>query len=332
MRSIVLGLFAMAPLAFAFAGDPAKEPIVIPKPGAFKALVNPTCSHCVDEAKRRAGELKDDDRALCWIRGYSDGGAIPIRFFLAPYRVISDTYGVFVYDPDAGFARGFEKSLDFDFHGWRNGVMTMKYKDGTLYSCLTGIAFDGPKKGSRLKVLPTLVCDWGPWIKHYPHNVAYQMFDKYQPVELPKQPTGESLKSRGRADERLPADTMVLGVLDGKEAKAFKFLAKEVTWALAGDDLAVAWYGPTQTGAAYRPVAQPPDKVKAKPRKLTLQTVEVLALNAVWTDKETDSQWDIAGRGTKGELKGWTLEWVDCVQVKWFAWAAEYPKTTVHGG
>ena len=121
----------------------AVEPdTLIVKPDAFETLVNPKCSHCRIEAARRAKELRDDDRVLCWIRGYSDGGAIPIRFFLNSYRVISDSYGVFVYDPDAGFARGFAPSYDFKFHGWRNGVMVMKHKDGTLYSCLTGKAFD----------------------------------------------------------------------------------------------------------------------------------------------------------------------------------------------
>src|SRR5436190_19650216 len=79
---------------------------LLEKPGAFETLVNPNCSHCVDEAKRRANELQKGDRVLAWIRGKYDGGAIPVRFFLAPYRVISDTYGVFVYDPDAGFMRG----------------------------------------------------------------------------------------------------------------------------------------------------------------------------------------------------------------------------------
>ena len=137
------------------------QPRLIAQPDAFKTLVNPMCSHCRDEAKRRAEDLKSGDRVLCWIRGYSDGGAIPYRFFLNPYRVISDTYGVFVYDPDAGYARGFTASLDFRFHGWRNGVMVMKHKDGTLYSCLTGIAFDGPRKGDKLKAAPTLVSDWG---------------------------------------------------------------------------------------------------------------------------------------------------------------------------
>src|SRR6516165_5087591 len=118
-------LLSFAPLllaGLAVAADPDRGSLV-EKPDAFQTLVNPNCSHCRDEAKRRAGELRADDRVLCWVRGKYDGGAIPFRFFLNPYRVISDTYGVFVHDADAGFARGFAPSLDFTFLGWRNGVM-----------------------------------------------------------------------------------------------------------------------------------------------------------------------------------------------------------------
>ena len=197
--------FPLLLAAFAVAADPG--PPLVAKPDAFKTLVNPDCSHCKDEAKRRAGELRDDDRVLCWVRdtkGHYDGGAMPIRFFLNTYRVISDSYGVFVYDPDAGFARGFAPSYDFTFHGWRNGVMVMRHKDGTLYSCLTGVAFDGPKKGTRLKPVPTIVSDWGFWLKHYPDSVAYHMFDKYKPVELPKEINDDSKKSR-LARRRPPA-------------------------------------------------------------------------------------------------------------------------------
>src|SRR6266511_320867 len=186
------------------ANEPPSELPLVVKPEAFKSLVNPACSHCRDEAKRRAGQLKPEDRVLAWTRGYSDGGAIPLRFFLNPYRVISDTYGVFVYDPDAGYARGFAASLDFTFYGWRNGVIVMKHKDGTLYSCLTGIAFDGPRKGDRLKPVPTLMSDWGFWLKRYPQAVAYHMFDKYRPIELPATEHPNSVKSRGPADKRLP--------------------------------------------------------------------------------------------------------------------------------
>jgi hypothetical protein len=51
---------------------------------------------------------------------------------------------------------------------------------------------------------------------------------------------------------------------------------------------------------------------------------------APFVDKETGSHWDITGRAIDGALKGWTLEWLDGVQVKWFAWAAEYPTTTIY--
>ena len=40
-----------------------------PLTDVFQTLVNPACSHCVDEARRKAGELRDDDRVLCWVRG-----------------------------------------------------------------------------------------------------------------------------------------------------------------------------------------------------------------------------------------------------------------------
>jgi hypothetical protein len=328
-------LSVLVSVALAAAGGPEKGPRLVPRPDAFPTLVNPACSHCRDEAKRRAGELRDDDRVLCWTRGYSDGGAIPYRFYFNQYPVISDTYGVFVRDPDAGFARGFAPSLDFTFHGWRNGVMVMKHKDGTLYSCLSGLAFDGPKKGTRLKAVPTLVSTWGEWMRRYPHAVAYHMFDKYKAVERPAKPAEGSLKSRGAVDSRLPGETAVLGVVVGNTARAYPLdqLAKSgmIRETVEGKERLILWYAPTQTAAAYRPVASPAGKKGEAPRSLTLVRAAENADGVCLTDKETGSRWDVAGRAVAGELKGWTLEWLDGTQVKWFAWAAEYPATTVHG-
>ena len=319
------------------------------KPEAFPTLVNPNCSHCRDEAKRRAGELRADDRVLCWTRGYSDGGAIPYRFFLNAYPVISDSYGVFVHDQDAGFVRGYEPSYNFRFHGWRNGVMVMKHKDGTLYSTLSGIAIAGPKKGARLKAIPTLVSDWGTWLEQYPHAVAYHMFDKYKAVDLAAAPNSDALKSRPRSDSRLPAESLVLGVTSGKDSTAFPLAMLEKsgfsTEKLGNKEFVVLWYGPTRTAAAYLPEASPPRKYPgpqpnddgvspAQPepvpvtRSVTLRRDDKLA-SAPFTDKETSSHWDIAGRAVDGELKGWTLTWLDSIQVKWFAWAAEYPDSSI---
>ncbi len=322
-------------LLFSAGAAHAGEPAVVARPDAFKTLVNPMCSHCRDEAKRRAADLRDDDRVLCWLRGYSDGGAIPYRFFLNPYRVISDTYGVFVHDPDAGFARGFAPSLDFTFHGWRNGVMVMKHKDGTLYSCLTGVAFDGPNKGKRLTPVPTLVSDWGYWLKRYPGAVAYHMFDKYQPIDLPAKSHEGSLRSRlAKVDNRVGADRFVLGVAHGKQARAYPLdtLTKAgiIREAVAGESWVILWNEPTRTAAAYLPIAAPPKKMAGAPRRVTL-TLDRPDSLAPFTDKETGSHWDIAGRAADGALKGWTLTWLDGTQIRWFAWSAEYPTTTLYG-
>jgi hypothetical protein len=331
MRIFSLGVLLLV-AGSTFAAEPSD---LLVNPDAFKTLVNPECSHCRIEAKRRASELRDDDRALCWIRGYSNGGAIPIRFFLNSYRVISDSYGVFVYDPDAGYARGFAPSYDFSFYGWRHGVMVMKHKDGTLYSCLTGIAFDGPHKGEQLKPLPTLMSDWGYWLKEYPDNVAYHMFDKYQPRDLPTTVNAESQKTRSQLDNRLSAEKEVLGVFDRGKSRAYpiKSLAHSgfIQETVEGEPRIVLWYEPTHTAVAYRPIATSPDeKEKAKTRTVTLQPKDKGSAIPL-VDKEIGSTWDIAGRAVDGELKGWTLEWLDGTQVKWFAWAAEHPETSIYG-
>jgi hypothetical protein len=337
MRRTFLGLVLFSPALLAGGAEPDKGPPLIVRPSAFKTLVNPNCSHCRDEARRRAKELRKDDRALCWIRdtkGKYEGGAIPFRFFLNPYRVISDTYGVFVYDPDAGYARGFAPSLEFTFHGWRNGVMVMKHKDGTLYSCLTGRAFTGPGKGSRLKAVPTLVSDWGFWLERYPGSVAYHMYDKYKPVELPATLQKDSVKSRGPLDKRLSADALVLGVTTGKQDRAYplEILEKKglLHDTLDGQPLVVLWYGPTRSAAAYRPRAMPPAEDGQSARTVTL-SLDAKKPTAPFVDKESGSRWDIAGRAVEGKLKGWTLDWLDSTQVKWFAWAAENPQTGIYG-
>src|SRR5439155_2239801 len=88
----------------AWAAEPAKEPTLIAKPEAFKTLVSPDCSHCQTENLRRKDELRDDDSVTCFRQvfndGYTNDGGIPIRFFLNSYRVLSDSWGVIVYDPD----------------------------------------------------------------------------------------------------------------------------------------------------------------------------------------------------------------------------------------
>jgi hypothetical protein len=323
----------------------AEDPPLIIKPDAFQTLVNPNCSHCIDESKRRAKELRDNDRVLVWTRGKYEGGVIPIRFFLNPYRVISDTYGTFVHDPDAGYTRAFPASLDYRFHGWRNGIMVMKHKDGTLFSCLGGVAFDGPRKGEKLPFWPTVEADWGWYVKHYPGGVAYHMYDKYVPVELPAKPNEESLKTRGKPDPRLPAETMVLGIEYKSRPMAVplgmfgerQFAAMSEDFGIKSPSVVFLWQASTRTAAAYSLTAEKhktPDKLgvegEVEASKSGLYIVaDEKSVDAPFLDEKTGSRFDVCGRCIEGELKGYTLVPVPAVMCKWFAWAAEFPDTSI---
>jgi hypothetical protein len=284
----------------------------------------------VDEARRKAGELRDDDRVLAWVRGKYDGGAIPFRWFLVPYRVISDTYGVFVYDPDAGFVRGYPASLDYRFHGWRNGVMVMRHQDGTLFDSLTGEAFEGPRKGERLTPIPTIETNWGPWLKTSPGTVAYQMVAKFQPRSLPQAPLAESTGTRPAPDRRLDPEERVLGLSVGGSSDAWplasfgdQVVARHVS--VGGRPATLLWDNRTSTAVAYAP------ETEDEPRQSVTIVADETNPEAPWIDKETGSHWSIAGRAVSGPLKGKKLTWLPGVMVKWYAWSASYPQTALSG-
>jgi hypothetical protein len=305
------------------------RPRLIPRPDLFETLVNPSCSHLTDEAKRRPGELVPDERVLAWIRGYSEGGCIPHRFFFSRYPVISDTYGVFVCDPVAGFARAFEPSLDFTFHGFSNGVMVMRHKDGSLFSTLSGRALEGPRKGERLKPVPSIATSWGFWFRAYPRAVTYQLVEKFQRAELrPERSLELSRASRGPVASGLDAEEEVLGLELGEEARAYRLadLGRSggvVRDRVGGREVTVLWFAPTRTAAAYSPRAEGEG---GQPVTLHYDGSDPLA---PFRDRETSSFWGVEGRARSGKLEGKTLEWLPAVQCRWFAWSAEYPRTAL---
>jgi hypothetical protein len=304
------------------------EPKLLYQPEMFDTLVNPACSHCIDESRRKAGELRADDRVLSWIRGKYDGGAIPYRWFLVPYRVISDTYGVFVYDADADFVRGYPASLDYRFHGWRNGVMVMRHKDGTLFDCLTGIAFAGPRNGEKLTPIPTIESTWGAWLQDNPGTVAYAMVSKFQPQPVPKVLLEESRQTRPELDRRLGGEERVFGLAVEGASKAWPLTSfgekPELRHAtVGGKKVVILWDSRTRTAAAYAPET---DGDTPAPATLAVHTGNP---DSRWVDKETNSRWSVAGRAVSGPRTGQTLRWLPGVMVKWYAWSAEYPKTSL---
>ena len=308
------------------ADEAPRETKIITRAGLFQSLTEPPCSYCSTE--NRKGLLTPGERVIAWVRGQHNGGAIPLRQFIAAPRVINDTYGLFFYDPDGGYVSAFNKDYGYEFYGWRGGVMMVRGKDGTLWSALTGIAFEGPKKRQRLERLPSLMTDWGYWLMLHPESTAYNLFDgkKYLLAELPEELSAEAKESMGKVDSRLVPLANVLGVEIGAKTKAYPLDGSGeracFTDELAGQSIAVFWYKPTRSAIAYHG--------SLNDRKLTFYADDISPETAPFKDKETGTRWTLAGRGVDGALKGKELSWVRSVQCRWYAWAAEYPKTEVY--
>src|SRR5205085_6530462 len=91
---------------------------------------------------------------------------------------------------------------------------------------------------------------------------------------------------------------------------------------VGGQDLAVFWYGPTRSATAF--------SSELEGKKLSLYTDDISPETAPFKDKETGSRWTIAGRAVDGPLKGKELTWVNSIQCRWYAWAAEHPGTLLY--
>jgi hypothetical protein len=288
---------------------------VLAKPGLFEPLTEPPCSYC--STQNRKGFIRGDDRVIAWIRGAHNGGAIPIRLFLAAPRVINDTYGIFFYDPDGGYVAAYKKDYGYSFYGWRRGVMVVKGPD-----------FEGPKKGQRLERVPNAVTTWEHWLMLHPESTAYDLFDgkKYKSAPLPEAMSAEAKRSMGEVDARLKPLVEVIGVQSGEKTIAFPLdgLGERASFQdeVGGEPVAAFWYGPTKSAVAF--------SRKLDGQVLDFYADEISPETAPFKDKQTGTRWTLAGRGVDGPLKGKELQWADGIQCRWYAWAAEHPGTRIH--
>jgi hypothetical protein len=308
------------------AQENTKEVSSVVRLNLFQPLTEPPCSYCVDQHQKDL--VRPNDVVLSWIRGAHNGGAMPLRHFIAHYRVVNDTYGLFFYDPEGGYVAAYNKNYGYRFHGWRGGVMTIQSEDGTVWSALSGRAISGPQKGTQLTRTPSMVTTWGHWLMLHPESTAYDLFDgkRYVVADLPTEMNPVAVGTIGDVDDRLPRYQSVLGV-EGERG--------QIAWSLAGlpdracemsqvdgQPIALFWYGPTQTGVAFKAVVDG--------QSLTFYADEISPRTAPFKDRETGSRWTLAGRAVDGPLRGKELAWQPSIVCRWYAWSHEYPDTAIH--
>ena len=205
--------------------------------------------------------------------------------------------------------------------------MVVRGEDGTLWSALAGKAIEGPHKGKQLTRIPSLVTNWNYWLMLHPESTTYDLFDgkKYASATLPSQMSKEASESLRQRDDRLQLNQEVLGVEFANSQRAYPLPTDEaracVLDEIDGEAIAVFWYGSTKTAVAFNR--------KVNGRVLTFYADDISPESAPFKDQETGTRWTIAGRGIDGPLRGHELTWVKSIQCRWYAWASEYPKTTV---
>ncbi len=328
-----LGLLASRPVRAqdeAAPAAPKAESKILAQPDLYEPLTEPPCSYCVDQNLKQL--IRPDDVVLAWIRGAHNGGAMPLRHFLAAPRVINDTYGLFFYDPDGGYVAAFEKDYGYRFHGWRGGVMVVQGKDGTLWSALSGRAIAGPQAGKTLVRVPSLLTTWQHWLMLHPESTAYDLFDgqKYPLAELPTELSASAQKNMGTVDARLDPLTSVMGIESRRDDEKGRPVAVAldgrpprdcINTEVDGDPIAVFWYQRTKSAVAF--------SATVDGRKLTFFADKISPETAPFKDRETGTRWTLAGRAVDGELRGAELEWVPSIACRWYAWSYEYPQTEV---
>ena len=269
--------------------------------------------------------IKSDDPVLAWIRGKHNGGAFPLRHFIARYRVINDTYGLFFYDPDGGYVAAYKMDYGYQYYGRRGGVMVVRSRDGTLWSALSGRAFEGPQKGKKLTRVPNLTTTWSHWLMLHPESTAYDLFDgkKYPVDALPEKVSGETLKAMGKVDSRLDKFSTVIGVEGAETQIAFPLdnlpARKVMQTDFENRSIAIFWYEKTDSAVVF--------DANVDGRKLTFYADHISPETAPFKDRETGTRWTLAGRAVDGPLRGKELKWVDSIKCRWYAWSYEYPQT-----
>ncbi|MDA0751262.1 MAG: DUF3179 domain-containing (seleno)protein [Verrucomicrobia bacterium] len=291
------------------------------QPLLFEALTEPPCSYVSTE--HRKGFVENTDKVVAWLRGAHNGGAIPLRHFLAGPRIINDTYGLFFYDPEGGYVAAYKKDYGYSFYGWRKGVMLVKSKDGTVWSALSGRALEGPQEGKTLQRIPSMTTTWGHWLMLHPESTAYNLFkgDKYPVVELPD---ADAWSQQHSQKTQIIANDLVMGVEseDGQMAFPLDLTRERACYNDTLNKLPVTASDPIteETSAAW--IRQVGDKI------LTFRADDIAPETAPFMDNETNSRWTLAGRAVDGPLRGTELEWIPSIQCRAEAWMAEYPAST----
>ena len=194
---------------------------------------------------------------------------------------------------------------------------------------VAGTAVVGEMTGQRLQALPSLTTTWIQWRELHPDTLVLSrpvFFDINYSFD-PFQNFSETVNagdfpfpvSEAVNDGRLAAADEVLGIIVNGASRAYPLRLlgdTAVNDRVGGEPIVVFSSADGPSGTAYRP--------RAASQDLTFDAVE-----GVFRDRETGSDWGMDGRAVAGPLAGSRLDGVPSRYTFWFAYVAAFPITDV---
>jgi hypothetical protein len=212
----------------------------------------------------------------------------------------------------------------------------------SLWPQLLAAASAGQLKGTTLITVPSQLASFADFAASYPNGTvlmrpgsATYNITPYLGYDSRAAPYEGFFK--GKLDTRMPAMERVVGVADGRVARAFPYAALRARGnpaVIQEADYAVFWGGTARSPLNTSVIAD--GRIVGSSGVFRPQargkTLHFAATSGSIKDAETGSVWSLEGRALSGPLKGAELPEVQHVDAFWFAWAAFHPSTTVWPG
>lgn len=282
-----------------------------------------------------------DDELIIALELNGETRAYPIRL-LSLHEIVNDTIGgepvIITWCPLCFSAIVFNPIVDgrpltFGVSGflYNDNLVMYDHQTNTLWSQLAGQAIRGALRGTQLPVFPSLMTSWGEWKALHPDTRVLSTRQKGRQDDIIDPyagyyTSGAAGFSTGlEQNELLPAKSLVIGLVAGKEARAYP-LAVVQAEGLINDQLGIL------------PVLFIFDEALGAVLVYNREVAgQVLTLT--WADREgflrdveTGSLWEVqTGVAVEGPMKGESLPELSGPLVFWFAWSAFNPQTDVYG-
>ena len=236
------------------------------------------------------------------------------------WAIAVDEPGQYGEEPPAG-----ERSL-FRLRGQYNGtILVSDDATGSLWEPFTGRALAGALAGKALVQLPLWQCTWQEWLAEHPASLVAVEDEKMRLGHGSNHSPGSGDMEFGfqvtlerPIDDRLPFNTLVLGVAAARAARVYPLRWLSDAGAVIEDEI-----GPTPVVIIHRPgtLSAAAFDRRIGDRVLGFASGDDQAVR----DTATGSYWNRQGQATAGPLAGASLRFVPSAVEEWFAFAAAHP-------